>query len=501
MEKNQRTKKRSFFERAFVVCLFFVILILILPLFRTTYDINDSDISVVNIVNKEEKNNKNYPSRIISQSILDLEVVKQIEEVYNEYKNFEEENKNLLREQINPKEFKLFSFQARYHRELSLFLQSLSSLSPSINDNYHHQIEYLSNLRDEIDVKLYRFLNQKSWKFKEEMNYKGRGIVIGVGPKYVKFAFHLILSLREIHHCYLPIEIFCIHQNELSKEEKQLFSRFDNITIKYIDEMINNEYAKVQSYAVKPFAILLSSFEEVILVDADVVFLSNPELLFDDPDYLQSKAFFYYDRTQIEQLPKQTNFLEEIIADLRDEIKATPMYRGYSHHLCEAGVLVYHKRIHFHSLLLTCKLNCDKEREEVLWKETHGEKEAYWLAMEMIADYQYKFNQFPASIIGHKNAKVDRNGKILLENRICGNLMHLNYFGKPFWINGGLLQDKNSNNVKLSSFSYWSMEDQNIEINQWENEKQCLISSQIFPLNQSEIEMINSLLSFWSLLP
>ena len=205
------------------------------------------------------------------------------------------------------------------------------------------------------------------------MEYKGRGIVIGVGPKYVKFALHLILSLREIHHCYLPIEIFCIHQNELSKEEKQLFYQFDNITIKYIDEMINNEYAKVQSYAVKPFAILLSSFEEVILVDADVSFLYNPELLFDDPDYLKSNALFYFDRTLIGWLPSRRVFLEEIIADLRDEIKATPMYRGYSYHHCEAGVLVYHKRIHFHSLLLTCKLNCDKEREEVYGKK-HTER-------------------------------------------------------------------------------------------------------------------------------
>jgi hypothetical protein len=48
--------------------------------------------------------------------------------------------------------------------------------------------------------------------------------------------------------------------------------------------------------AVKPYAALMSSFEEVILMDADACFLRAPELLFDHPEYLRTGSLFFHDR-------------------------------------------------------------------------------------------------------------------------------------------------------------------------------------------------------------
>jgi alpha 1,3-mannosyltransferase len=47
------------------------------------------------------------------------------------------------------------------------------------------------------------------------------------------------------------------------------------------------------SWAVKPFAILASQFEQVMLIDADVVFVQPPEVLFDHAGYRETGALFF----------------------------------------------------------------------------------------------------------------------------------------------------------------------------------------------------------------
>ena len=49
-------------------------------------------------------------------------------------------------------------------------------------------------------------------------------------------------------------------------------------------------------FAVKPFAILASTFEQVILFDTDAVFLQQPELIFEDTDYVSTGTLLFHDR-------------------------------------------------------------------------------------------------------------------------------------------------------------------------------------------------------------
>jgi alpha 1,3-mannosyltransferase len=52
----------------------------------------------------------------------------------------------------------------------------------------------------------------------------------------------------------------------------------------------------LSGWAAKPMAMLLSSFREVILIDADVLFFVDPTLLFSDPEYLRLGALFFRNR-------------------------------------------------------------------------------------------------------------------------------------------------------------------------------------------------------------
>ena len=53
---------------------------------------------------------------------------------------------------------------------------------------------------------------------------------------------------------------------------------------------------KAGRYAMKPFAVIASQFRKTILVDADVIFLHNPEIAFDESGGMGTTgSLFYHD--------------------------------------------------------------------------------------------------------------------------------------------------------------------------------------------------------------
>ena len=105
----------------------------------------------------------------------------------------------------------------------------------------------------------------------------------------------------------------------------------------------------------------------------------------------------------------------------------------------------------------------------------------------MIADYQYKFNQFPAGVFGVLSPHP---------NTVCGNLLHLDYYGRPFWVNGGILKDKNANPLEVIRFDSWNLE--NSIVNKWDKTLRCYGESPVHSLNETELNVIDSLVELWS---
>ena len=50
-------------------------------------------------------------------------------------------------------------------------------------------------------------------------------------------------------------------------------------------------------WSAKPFAILSSSFREIIFIDADAYFFTDPTHLFDTQEYRKTGTVFFKDRT------------------------------------------------------------------------------------------------------------------------------------------------------------------------------------------------------------
>ena len=103
--------------------------------------------------------------------------------------------------------------------------------------------------------------------------------------------------------------------------------------------MVNDEGWKLAGWAAKPFAILLSSFRETIFIDADSLFLRNPEVMFDDPDYQSTGALFFRDRLIMPESKKK--WLQSLFdGTVPKKAKESRLWTGRSGHMQESGVLV-----------------------------------------------------------------------------------------------------------------------------------------------------------------
>jgi alpha 1,3-mannosyltransferase len=139
-------------------------------------------------------------------------------------------------------------------------------------------------------------------------------------------------------------------------------------------------------------AMLLSSFREVILIDADVLFFVDPTTLFSDPDYLRLGALFFRDRL-IAPADRADFLTKSLPSPLSQNIlQSNRWWLGTSHHMQESGVVIVDKWRHFVALLLTTRLNGpdrdgnDALRKKGVYEMMHGDKETFWLSWEMAGD-------------------------------------------------------------------------------------------------------------------
>lgn len=104
-----------------------------------------------------------------------------------------------------------------------------------------------------------------------------RGIIICVDSDTVLQAKLLIITLRRLG-CSLPIAIFSTKEIGEMLQQQGVFLIETGLPVKRVE------------------AIVKAPFKEVILVEPNVLFLSNPALLFDSREYAETGALFWKDR-------------------------------------------------------------------------------------------------------------------------------------------------------------------------------------------------------------
>jgi len=243
--------------------------------------------------------------------------------------------------------------------------------------------------------------------------YAERGIVVACNDKYAADLLPSLAYLRKELRCTLPIEVWHAG-NELSERIQKKMSLYEPIVFKDIEKALGDFDNNYRGFQIKPYMMLASAFDEMILMDADVYFYQDPSALFENRSYQETGAYFFRDlrywqfpKTHTkEQYHKRREFFRSLIAKPSayfpqewshfwlDDIKFSP-----EHPLLEAfqesGCLAFNKAKHSAGLQMIVRLN--RERA-ITYKYIYGDKETFWLGLE-VAREPYTINRdFPLSL-------------------------------------------------------------------------------------------------------
>jgi hypothetical protein len=198
--------------------------------------------------------------------------------------------------------------------------------------------------------------------------FRGRGIVVCAGGvRMFVNAYVLLRILREKLRCPLPIQLWHLGPRELSPVMRALLEELDVELIDAHAVQATHPGSIADGWQLKPYAILHSRFQEVLLLDADQVPVRDPAEVFRWPQYLETGALFWPD-----------------IVDLAPE---NPVWSlcGLEPRRCtslESGQLAVDKQRHWAALNLALYLN---EQAETFYRLVYGDKDTFllgWLLAE-----------------------------------------------------------------------------------------------------------------------
>ena len=113
-----------------------------------------------------------------------------------------------------------------------------------------------------------------------------KGIVTSCGNSDIHY-LNLNILLSSIQSWNLPIEIF--HQNEVNKDKQnKIKEKYDNVSFINLNFIKDN----LKGYQMKPFAIYLSKFENLLWLDNDIVPIIPFDFMFDS----EYDAIFWKDK-------------------------------------------------------------------------------------------------------------------------------------------------------------------------------------------------------------
>ncbi|KAK1465288.1 hypothetical protein CCUS01_07694 [Colletotrichum cuscutae] len=319
-----------------------------------------------------------------------------------------------------------------------------------------------------------------------------RGFVIPTGKGTMRYATHLIGALQDILYCNMTIQIVYAGDEDLPLEDREkLLARFKGLQFLDVLSVVDDSTLKLVKggWAIKAFAALYAPFEEVLLSDADSVFVQVPESLFLDPLYEQTGALLFHDRLLwqhafAERHEWWRSQIHEPSAALNKSLVWTEDYAEEG----DSGVVVVDKsRLDvLMGLLHVAWQNTYDVREEVSYKITYGDKETWWFGLE-VSGATYAFEKHYGSMVGWFKDKVNDSVE-----RICSFVIgHVDVRDDLIWYNGGLLKNKKVDPKEFGLPTH-TVVDGTWEKGGDRTQMSCMVGHNVKPLNMDMQWILNS---------
>ncbi|KAL8835978.1 MAG: hypothetical protein Q9170_003101 [Blastenia crenularia] len=175
--------------------------------------------------------------------------------------------------------------------------------------------------------------------------FSGQGIVILAGGRYTGFATTGLGMLREIGS-QLPIEVWVKDQAE-EREEWCTELAKEGVVCRRLSDYMDTELLE-HGYQLKISAIMFSSFEQILFLDADNVPVRNPDPIFTSKSFTDTGVVLwpdYWKHTGAPLLPYIVGLSDGPSETLREDQTA------------ESGQLVWDKKRHWKALCLAAYYN------------------------------------------------------------------------------------------------------------------------------------------------
>lgn len=165
--------------------------------------------------------------------------------------------------------------------------------------------------------------------------FAGQGIVILAGGRYTGFATTGLGMFREIGS-KLPIEVWVKDQSEEREEWCEELAK-EGVACRRLSDYMDTDLLE-HGYQLKISAILFSSFEQILFLDADNVPVVNPDVIFTSKSFTDTGVVMwpdYWKHTGAPYLPYIVGLSDGPSELLREDQTA------------ESGQLVWDKRRHW----------------------------------------------------------------------------------------------------------------------------------------------------------
>ncbi|KAJ0318087.1 hypothetical protein COL5a_010834 [Colletotrichum fioriniae] len=335
-----------------------------------------------------------------------------------------------------------------------------------------------------------------SGKEKPEYVPRNAGIVIPTGHGTLRFACHLVASLTRVLQTTLPIQIVYAGEEDLSEEDRDTLvqaAEGDGGRVEFLDilTVFNDTTLKLAEggWAIKPFAALGSRFEEVILLDADVVFLQKPEQLFQQRNYQEKGALLFHDRLLWkDQFPERHEWFHEMIKHPSEELQKSLVWTEKYAEEGDSGIVVLNKgRLNvLMGLLHTAWQNTHAVRNSWTYRITYGDKETYWIGLEATGS-TYSFSRHYGGMVGWRKPF---SGVQTEMTQVCSFVIaHVDEVDNLLWYNGGLLKNKMDDPTEFAVPTHWMIDQQWVK-GARKKDMSCMVGMNARELSGSETSVL-----------
>lgn len=277
----------------------------------------------------------------------------------------------------------------------------------------------LNNYVQEIKGKL---LNKSYDLVKLRPPYEkgSRGIVTASGSSSRLLQSLVSISIVRKTGCTLPIELFYADEEEMYDDIKMILEFELNVKCVNVQQHAPFEHYNARNFSIKSISIYLSSFEEVLWMDADVIPFQDMTTLFEDAHYVREGYMFFND---IFSDSKYENAMSKSSRTFCEAF-GMPIVKGAPE--TDSGVFLINKlKVPEDFLSINALLNMD---HEITYKYNYGDKELYKLSMWLCDKSIYTTTDVYPKMIGlyfEKEALFCGNGVVFIStqnNPICAHM-------------------------------------------------------------------------------